>query len=195
MSTWNALIPEKEAAEACRQILDGKIILYPTDTIWGIGCDATDPHAVEKIYRLKKRSDRKNMLVLVNGTSMLERHLESVPDQALEIIGKASRPTTIIYPGARGLAANLVGENGSIGIRIPGDPFCLRLIELAGRPVVSTSANISGRPAPGFFGEIEGEIISAVDYTVDWRRDEVTPASPSTILRIEPGGGITVLRP
>jgi L-threonylcarbamoyladenylate synthase len=186
---------DEEADKAGDQILNAKIILYPTDTIWGIGCDATDPGAVEKIYRIKQRSDQKSMLVLMNSFRMLERYLESVPEKAREIIGHASKPTTIVYPGARGLAPNLVAEDGSIGIRIPSDPFCLRLIETAGRPIVSTSANISGQPVPRGFYDIDPEIVLGVDYVVHWRRDDETTAPPSTIIRIEPGGTITVLRP
>lgn len=184
-----------EIRRAAEQLRAGGVILYPTDTIWGIGCDATDQDAVERIYRIKERSDRKSMLVLMDGIGMLEKYVESVPSKALEIMENATRPTTIIYPAARNLAPNLVAEDGSIGIRIPSDPFCLGLIGAFGRPVVSTSANISGNPPPRVFGDIDSRIIHAVDYVVQWRKEEDAPASPSSVVRIDPGRGITVLRP
>ena len=135
-----------EVRKAGITILEGGIILYPTDTIWGIGCDATNPDAVQKVYQLKQRSDHKSMLVLMNGISMLSRYLDRIPESAKEIIASAVKPTTIIYPGAKNFAPNLLAEDGSIGIRITSDPFCQQLIELTDKPIVSTSANISGKP-------------------------------------------------
>jgi len=195
MSTWNASTMKDEISRAAEHLLQGGIILYPTDTIWGIGCDATDPGAVERIYRIKERFDRKSMLVLMDSLSMVEDYVESIPSAAYEVMEIATRPTTIIYPAARNLAPNLVAGDGSIGIRIPDDPFCLGLIGTTGRPIVSTSANISGNPPPQLFGEIVPEIILAVDYAVDWRRKEGSPATPSTVIKIDGEGRTTVLRP
>jgi len=173
----------------------GGIILYPTDTIWGIGCDATRPASVQNIYRIKQRDDRKSMLVLVDGIAMLEKYIEKIPPSALDIIRKAVKATTIIYPGARNLADNIIASDGSIGIRITSDPFCKQLIETTGKPIVSTSANISGEESPLVFQDIKTEIHEAVDYVVQWRQDETVPASPSAILKLESDGTITTLRP
>jgi L-threonylcarbamoyladenylate synthase len=135
------------------------------------------------------------MLVLVNGISMLEDFLDSVPQQALDILKKASKPTTIIYPGARKLAKNLLAPDGSIGIRITSDPFCRKLIEFTGYPIVSTSANISGEVPPATFHQIKSYILDRVDYVVNWRQGETTPATPSAIIKLEVDGTITTIRP
>jgi L-threonylcarbamoyladenylate synthase len=176
-------------------ILEGGIILYPTDTIWGIGCDATNPSAVRRIYEIKQRSDRKSMLVLMENPSMLTHYLELVPENILEVLRNTIKPTTVIYPRSRNFADNLPAEDGSIGIRITSDPFCRELIRNTGTPIVSTSANISGQPAPQIFDEIERSLLPQVDYVVAWRQEEKVPAQPSTILRLGPDGNITVLRP
>lgn len=176
-------------------ILSGSIILYPTDTIWGIGCDATNRESVQAIYQIKKRTDSKSMLVLMDGIAMLEKYLENIPGRALEIIKFAVKPTTIIYPGARGLADNLVAANGSIGIRITSDPFCRKLIEYTGKPIVSTSANISGEQSPSAFHKIKTHLLDQVDYVVNWRQDETSNAVPSSIIKLEADGTITTLRP
>ncbi len=185
----------EEVRKAGDHIKNGRIILYPTDTIWGIGCDATDPRAVQKVYNIKQRSDRKSMLVLMDGPIMLSRYLNNVPEAALEIIDSAAKPTTIIYHGARNLAQNLLAEDGSIGIRITSDPFCRQLIERTGKPIVSTSANISGKPSPSLFSEIEPQLLKLIDYVVNWRQEETSPTNPSTILKLDEHGEITVIRP
>jgi len=174
---------------------DGGIILYPTDTIWGIGCDATNHSAVQRIYHLKQRSDRKSMLVLMNETAMLDNYLFKVPEGALDLLRFAEKPTTIIYPGARNFPSNLPALDGSIGIRITSDPFCSRLIKAIDKPLVSTSANISGSPSPAIFREIAEQIKDQVDYVVDWRQHEETPALPSTIIKFDQQGEMVVLRP
>ncbi len=176
-------------------ILDGGTILYPTDTIWGLGCDATNPDAIQRIFEVKQREDRKSMLVLMNGTSMLKQYLGKVPDQALKILDSTDKPITIIYPDARNLAENLIAEDGSIGIRITSDPFCRQLIERTGKPIVSTSANISGKPSPSLFSEINFQILELVDHVVNWRQDETSPTNPSTIIKIDTKGDIITLRP
>ena len=181
--------------EAAQIIREGGTILYPTDTIWGIGCDATDPLAVEKIYRIKRRLDRKSMLVLMDETARLHHYLYRVPKGIEELIRGADKPTTIIYPGSRNFAENLPSEDGSIGIRMTTDPFCLALIRITGKPIVSTSANISGELPPKTFRDITDEILHGVDHVVPWRQEEATPAAPSTILQMDEEGRITVIRP
>jgi L-threonylcarbamoyladenylate synthase len=184
-----------EVREAAGVIRSGGIILYPTDTVWGIGCDATSPKAVQRVYDIKQRSDHMSMLVLVSGPEMLEKYLEKVPAVASEIIRSAVKPTTIIYPGAVNLAANLVAGDGSVGIRITSDPFCRELIHMTGLPIVSTSANTSGKPSPDTFHDIERAIIDQVDHVVRWRQDETTPANPSAIIKLDEHGSTTLLRP
>ena len=169
--------------------------MYPTDTIWGLGCDATNKEAVQKLYQIKERSHKKSMLVLMDGPSMLSKYLEYVPESAMDIIISAERPTTIIYQNAKKFAPNLLGEDGSIGIRITSDPFCRKLIETTGKPIVSTSAKISASTSPSSFSDIENSILQKVDYVVKWRQDETTTTTPSTILKLDSKGGITVLRP
>ena len=185
---------ETEVKKAGAILQSGGTILYPTDTIWGIGCDATRQESVQNICRIKQRADSKSMLVLVNGITMLEDYIESIPLQAKELIEKAEKPTTIIYPGARNLAANLPAPDGSIGIRITSDPFCSLLIEFTGLPIVSTSANISGEQAPAVFQKIDSSIREQVDYVVNWRQDESGASSPSVIIKLEEDGTITTLR-
>jgi len=195
MFIWNACMIETEVKKAGAILKSGGTILYPTDTIWGIGCDATRQDSVQSIYRIKQRADSKSMLVLVNGITMLEEYIESIPPQALAIIKMAEKPTTIIYSGARKLASNLLAPDGSIGIRITSDPFCSLLIEFAGFPIVSTSANISGELAPSSYNKIKAPIRQQVDLVVNWRQDDTTASSPSAIIKLEADGSITTLRP
>jgi L-threonylcarbamoyladenylate synthase len=185
---------DEEVRKAAGIVLSGGTILYPTDTIWGIGCDATSEAAVEQVYRIKQRSDNLNMLVLVSGLHMLGKYVDKIPGAALDIIRTASRPTTIIYPGAINLAMNLIAEDGSIGIRVTSDPFCQELINMTGVPLVSTSANISGQPSPDTFQAIEPLILELVDHVVDWRQDDTTPAHPSSLIKVDEQGLITLLR-
>ncbi len=195
MFTWSAKMIDREVEKAKEVLSSGGIILYPTDTIWGLGCDATLPDAVRRIYEIKKRSDSKSMLLLVSGVEMLEHYLEKVPPMAVDLINSSTSPTTIIYPGARNLAPNLLAEDGSVGIRITSDPFCQNLISLFGRPIVSTSANISGEAAPGIFKDITESIKEKVDHVVRLRQQEKKAASSSRILKIEKEGKLTVIRP
>ncbi len=181
----------KKALEVLQQ---GGIILYPTDTIWGIGCDATNEEAVRRIYQLKKREDSKSMLVLLENINALERYVEEVPEIAYDLIEVTEKPMTIIYSGAKNLAKNLVAEDGSIGIRLTSEAFTQQLIQRFKKPLVSTSANISGEPSPAFFDEISSEIIDAVDYVVESRQDDHSPKSPSSIIKLGTGGEIQVLR-
>ena len=184
----------EEVRKAGESLQKGFVILYPTDTIWGIGCDATNPEPVARVYRIKHRSDRKSMLVLIDDLSRLSSYVETIPDAALRLIESSEKPTTIIYPEAKNLATNLIASDGSIGIRITSDPFCRQLIRYIGKPIVSTSANISGKRSPSSFREIDPEVVEQVDYTVDWRKEEETGTTPSALVKVERDGNMTWLR-
>lgn len=172
----------------------GGIILYPTDTIWGIGCDATNSEAVATVYRLKKRSETKSMLVLVDSEKMLTRYCESVPEVALQLSELSERPCTLVLDGAINLAPNLVAADGSIGMRVTRDDFSRDLCRAFGRPIVSTSANISGEPSPALFREISPEVVDNVDYVVGWRRGDTAPSRPSSVIKISSDGQFKILR-
>ena len=180
--------------EKCLTVLkEGGLILYPTDTIWGIGCDATNPYAVEKIFQLKKRPDNKAMIVLVADERDILQYV-AAPDLALfDHLKQVNRPTTVIYEGAIGLAENLVAEDGSIAIRICNEAFCQHLLRRFKKPLVSTSANISGKAVAKIFSDISTEIREGVDYIVRYRQDDTTSAQPSSIIRWE-NGKISVIR-
>jgi L-threonylcarbamoyladenylate synthase len=195
MYIFRAEMIDSEVRKAGKIVLSGGIILYPTDTIWGIGCDATNRDAVQLIYDLKRRDDSKSMLVLVNEVRMLKQYLIEIPPLALDLISKAEKPTTFIYPGARKLAGNLLADDGSIGIRITSDPFCQKLIEYTGKPIVSTSANVSGEQSPSVFSEINTLILHQVDHVVKWRQNETEASKSSAIIKIDTGGRMTILRP
>ena len=185
---------ENDIVKAVEVLQQGGLILYPTDTIWGIGCDATNEEAVNKVYQLKQRKDSKSMLVLVDTEVRLQQYVEKVPDIAWQLIEVTNKPLTIVYPGAKNLAKNLVAEDGSIGIRIPGNDFCQRLIAKFKRPVVSTSANISSRKSPQSFQEISKEIKSGVDYIVSWQQEQTAPAQASSIIKLETNGEFSIIR-
>ena len=172
----------------------GGVILYPTDTVWGIGCDATNMAAVERIFTIKKRNETQSMLCLVDGFDMLSSYVDDVSDIAKQLIEEAAKPLTIIYHKAKNLSANLIAGDGSIGIRIVREPFCLQLIKELGKPLVSTSANISGEPTPGIFDDISEEIRGAVDYIVQWRQDDRQPANASSIIQLKEDGSYRVVR-
>src|SRR5258706_1019309 len=170
--------------EQCLHILkNGGIILYPTDTIWGIGCDATNTKAVEKIYQLKKRADEKAMIVLVVDEREVLEYVASPDLHVFDYLQQTSKPTTVIYDGAIGFADNLINKYGTIAIRICKDEFCKHLIKRFRKPIVSTSANISGEPAPKQFSEITGEIKKNVGYVVQYRQHDNTIAEPSSIIK------------
>lgn len=172
----------------------GGIILYPTDTIWGIGCDATNEEAIARIYKLKQREDAKAMLSLVGNVGQLERTVRDIPEVAWQLIDVAVNPLTLIYDHPVGIADSLKAEDGSAGIRITSEPFSRALCERLRRPVVSTSANISGNPAPRTFSEISKKIIDGVDYVVKFRRQEKGGATPSNIIKVGEAGLIKVIR-
>ncbi len=186
------MIDDVKAALVALQ--NGGVILYPTDTIWGIGCDACNEEAVKRVYAIKNRIDSKSMLVLLENAALLERYVAEVPEIAYDLIELTDKPMTIIYDGARGLAKNLIAEDWSIGIRITTEAFSSELIRRFKRPIVSTSANMSGKPSPACFDEIEQEIIDSVDYVVKYRQDDVTKAVPSSIMKLGRGGEIKIIR-
>ena len=184
-----------EVEKALAVLSEGGIILYPTDTIWGIGCDATRPDAVEKIFRLKENRESNSMLILLGQESFLTRYVQAVPDMAWQLLEVADKPMTIIYPGGKNVAENLLADDGSIGIRVVKNPFCEALLSRFRKPIVSTSANIHGSAAPASFTDIAPEIIAGVDYTVDWHREVRNSGAPSSIIKIETNGSIKILRP
>ena len=172
---------------------EGGIILYPTDTVWGIGCDATHVDAVQKIYKLKKRVETKAMICLVADDRMLKKYVKEIPTAALDIIDITDVPTTIIYDDAQNLAENLIGEDNTIAIRIPDDEFCYQLLRRLNGALVSTSANISGKPTPKSFQEIDDEILKGVDYVVNLHREKKA-GKPSSIIKLSNNGIVKVIR-
>jgi L-threonylcarbamoyladenylate synthase len=185
---------DKEISAALETLQKGGIILYPTDTIWGIGCDATNKDAVSKIYSIKQRKDEKSMLILLDNAEKLHDYVKAVPDIAWNLIEVADKPLTLIYPGAQNLAENLIAEDGSIGIRIVKDEFCRKLISRFRKPVVSTSANVSGMPWPPNFHKIDRSLLKLVDYVVNLRQKEEAHGKPSGIIKLGPSGEVLVIR-
>ena len=188
-------VPYKTDIESALKCLkEGGVILYPTDTVWGIGCDARNDEAVRRIFAIKQRAEAKAMISLVADVAQFERFTESLPDVAYELLEQAVRPLTLVVDRPRGLCRSLLAPDGSAGMRISSEPFnrevCLRLRA----PLVSTSANISGAPTPRFFNEIAPEIINAMDYVVSYRRDDVTPRASSSVIKIGDDATIKILR-
>lgn len=172
----------------------GGIILYPTDTVWGIGCDATNEKAVAKVYTLKKRKDSKSMLLLTDNEAKLNMYVSEIPDIAWDLLSVADKPLTIIYPRAKNLPQSLLAEDGSIGIRITREEFSRKLSERFRRPIVSTSANISGEKPPANFAEISEEIKNGVDYIVNYRQNDKEKSQPSGIIKLGEGGLVQIIR-
>jgi len=172
----------------------GGIILYPTDTVWGIGCDATNESAVKRIFEIKKRTDKKAMLVLVDNPAKLQGYVDEVPDIAWDLIEMAEKPLTIIYPQAKNLASNLIADDKTIGIRITKEVFSRNLCTQFRKPIVSTSANVSGEPTPANFNQISEEIKSAVDYVVNFRREDISKPKPSSIIKLGKGNIFQLIR-
>jgi L-threonylcarbamoyladenylate synthase len=188
---------EKEDLQQALKVLRaGGIILYPTDTVWGIGCDATNTDAVARVYEIKRRVDSKAMLVLLDGAGKLQGYMDKVPETAWMLLeaSEGQRPMTIIYPRARNLAPNLLAEDGSVGIRITQEPFSKALCEQLRRPIVSTSANFSGEPAAKIFAEINPELLEAVDYVCAFRRDDTALRQPSSLIKIDEKERIAIIR-
>ncbi len=190
--------------QAVRVLRAGGVIVYPTDTVWGIGCDATNEDAVRKVYALKHREDSKSMLVLLDGAGKLQGYVEHIPDAAWDLLectahdrdsqGLQPRPMTIIYPGAKNIAPNLIAEDGSIGIRITQEPFSKALCEQLHRPIVSTSANISGEPTAKNFRQISQAVLDAADYVCRYRRNDETEKRPSSIIKLGIDNQIQIIR-
>ena len=185
---------DREIALALEVLRSGGIILYPTDTVWGIGCDATNAEAVQKIYDLKRSADKKSMLVLCKDADMVVRYVNKAPGIAFEVMEMATKPLTLILPGATGVAANLIPEEGTLGVRVPNHEFCQQLIRKFGKPIVSTSANISGEPAPMDFDGISEEIRTGVDMVVDPRFEGRPTRQPSSIIAIDQSGVFKIIR-
>ena len=184
----------EEVKAAVDTLKAGGIILYPTDTVWGIGCDATNEAAVARVFELKQRSDSKSLITLVADADMLGRYVKVIPEVAINLLEVNDKPMTIIYPGAMGLAPNVVAEDGSVGIRIPMHDFCVEVIRRFHKPIVSTSANISGQPAPAYYEDIPLEIIDAVDWVADPYLEEGSTGEPSQIIQVGLRGEIKILR-
>jgi len=181
----------KKTVEVLRS---GGVILYPTDTVWGLGCDATNEQAVKRIFEIKKRADAKAMLVLIDNPGKLQSYVDEVPDIAWDLIEMTEKPLTIIYPEARNLAPNLIAEDKSVGIRVTSEDFSKKLCAQFRKPIVSTSANVSGEPTPSNFSQISDEIKSAVDYVVNFRQDELSQPKPSSIIKLGKGNIFQLIR-
>lgn len=184
---------KEEVRKACEILKNGGLILYPTDTIWGIGCDATNEEAVQRVYELKHREDSKAMLVLLDDVGKLASYVE-VPEIAYDLLEVNDKPMTIIYPNAKNIAKNLIAQDRTIGIRITSEAFTKALLYRFRKPIVSTSANISGEPSPRCFAEISDAVKTAVDYVVDFRQEETTNPAPSSIIKLGLGGEIQIIR-
>lgn len=187
-------VVEAELQKALEVLKKGGILLYPTDTVWGLGCDATDEEAVAKIYGIKHRSDSKSLVLLASDMDMVCRYVKVVPEIAVQLVEVNVDPMTIVYPGAIGLAPNVIAEDGSVGIRIPMNDFCRSLVHRLHRPIVSTSANISGEPAPKRFAEISDAIKAAVDYTVAPGLEKGSTGKASSILKVGIDSEIVIIR-
>ncbi len=185
---------EEEIKNAIEVLRKGGTILYPTDTVWGIGCDARNKDAVAKIFKIKQREEYKSMVVLVCNETMINRHVKEVPEAAWELLESAEEPLTIIYPDGRMLAEKIIAADGSVGIRLVKDQFCNTLIHKFGKPIVSTSANISGENAPSSFNEIKLDILNKVDYIVNFRQNEINNTKPSTIIKMALNGEFKIIR-
>jgi len=183
----------QEVFNAFEVIKNGGIILYPTDTVWGIGCDAANEEAVKKIYTLKKRAESKSMIVLVNGDRLLYQVFKEIPQVAFDVLECSEKPTTLVLDHPKNVAKNLIAEDDSLGVRIVNTPFIFRLIERMKKPLVSTSANISGTPTPTKFSEISPEIVAGVDYVVKIDLEKVSKKS-STVIKLTKDAKVTILR-
>ena len=184
----------REVDEAVRVLREGGIILYPTDTVWGLGCDATNAEAVDRIYRLKRSENKKSMLVLCASADMVVRYVNRAPGSAFEVMEMATSPLTLILPGATGVAANLIPDEGTLGIRVPDHEFCRRMLRALQRPVVSTSANISGEATPAGLQEVSREIIDGVDFVVNPRFEGKPTRKASSIIAFGEGGEVKIIR-
>lgn len=185
---------KEEVAKALKVVQDGGIILYPTDTIWGIGCDAANTEAVKKIYALKQREESKSMIILLDTVNKLQSYIAEVPEIAYDLIEFAENALTLVMPGVKNISPALIAADGSVGVRVAKHQFCEQLIQRLRKPLVSTSANISGKPSPQYFSMIDDEIINGVDYVVDIDQHSKEIKNPSTIMRLDPSGAFEFIR-
>jgi len=185
---------QDDLKKALEVLEKGGTILYPTDTIWGIGCDATNPRAIQKVCSIKFRKPQKSLIILADSPEMIKNYVKEMPEIALEVIESYRDPITIIYNNARNLPKNLVPDDGTIAIRVPRDEFCIRLIGMLGKPITSTSANISGDPNPVSFSKVSPKIKEAVDYICTTHQKRVNTIKPSTIVKINDDGQMQILR-
>ncbi|MEC4114900.1 L-threonylcarbamoyladenylate synthase [Myroides pelagicus] len=183
-----------EVHRAYEVIKNGGIILYPTDTVWGIGCDANNPEAIKKIFKLKQRAESKSMIVLVNGDRLLHRVFNEIPEVAWEILDYSDKPTTLVLDNPRYVAKEIISSDNALGVRVVSEPFCFRLIERMKSPLVSTSANVSGMFSPANFSEISQDIKDGVDYIVNLRQAETKTVKPSTVIKLKANSQVTILR-
>jgi L-threonylcarbamoyladenylate synthase len=183
-----------EIDNTLKVLKDGGVILYPTDTIWGLGCDATNEEAVDKINAIKERAADKHFIILLDTDSKLQSYVSEIPDVAYDLIEYAENPLTIVFSGAKNLPANVINSDGTVGIRIVKHEFCQQLIQRFRKPITSTSANKSGDPSPQHFSDINQQIIDAVDYVVDWEQDLSSAKKPSTIMKLTANGQFSFIR-
>jgi len=186
---------QNEIQKAIKILNKGGNILYPTDTVWGIGCDATNTKAVAKVFKIKGRSEQKSLIILLDAIEKIKDYVSVYPNQVSDLIENYHKPLTIVFPGAKNLAKNLIASDGSVAIRIIRHEFCKKLIQKFGKPLVSTSANISGDETPLMFRDISDYIKEKVGYVIDHEQDKLHPASPSTVIRIDETGNYEILRP
>ena len=184
----------RDATEAVKILRSGGVILYPTDTVWGLGCDATNAQAVRRIYEIKQRAENKSLIILVNSVPMLERYVDNPPEVALQMAELSERPMTVIYDRGRSLAEGVASADGSVGVRVCSDPFCDALITGLRKPLVSTSANISGNSTPAIFDDISEEVKGAVDYVCLWRQDDRSRSKPSSVIKVSGNGVVKIIR-
>ena len=183
-----------DLASALKVLRAGGVILYPTDTVWGLGCDATNAKAVQRIYEIKQRAENKSLIILVNSVAMLERYVENPPEVAIEMAELSEKPMTVVYDRGRNLAEGVASSDGSVGVRVCTEPFCDAIIDALRKPLVSTSANISGSNSPAIFDEISEEVKAAVDYVCLWRQDDRSRATPSSVIKVSGNGIVKILR-
>lgn len=186
---------EEDLRAACDVLSKGGVILYPTDTIWGIGCDATNDAAVRKVFDIKRRADGKALIVMVDAPVKIDFYVDTPPAVTLELVEVSDKPLTIVYPRGRNLSSLLLAEDGSVGIRVTNENFSRALCQRYRKAIVSTSANISGEKAPANYSEISDEIKNAVDYIVAYRQDDISKPSASSVIKVDDGGVIKILRP
>lgn len=186
---------DEEVARTVEYLRKGKVILYPTDTIWGLGCDATNSRAIQKLFKIKKRSENKSLIALIDSDARLKDYVIEVPPIAYDLVRNAAKPISIIYPGAKNLAKNAVGPDGSVCIRITSNDFCQAVVKDFGKAIASTSANVSGEPTPLIFNQISDDIKNGVDYIVQLYQDELKVPKASTIIKLAINGTFEIIRP